>query len=102
MNLPVGIVAIAAIWLEFPWWRPEGVKRSIDWAGVTTLILCIVPLLLALTWATGYGWTSARVELLLAMAVVMLAAFLLIERKATEPLIPLVHARAVNSIMSLE
>ena len=45
VNLPVGIVAIIAICLEFPYWRPEGVKRSIDWAGVTTLILCIVPLL---------------------------------------------------------
>src|SRR6202041_2786303 len=54
VNLPVGIIAIAAIWLEFPYWLPEGVKRSIDWAGVTTLILSIVPLLLALTWVTSY------------------------------------------------
>ena len=90
VNLPVGIVAIVAIWLEFPYWRPEGVKRSIDWAGVTTLILCIVPLLLALTWVREYGWASARVEFLLAMAAVMLVAFLAIERKAVEPLIPLV------------
>jgi MFS family permease len=90
VNLPVGIVAIVAIWLQFPYWRPEGVKRSIDWAGVATLILGIVPLLLALTWVRDYGWASARVEFLLAMTVVMLAAFLLIERKAVEPLIPLV------------
>jgi len=99
VNLPVGIIAIAAIWLEFPWWKPQGVKRSIDWAGVTTLILCIVPLLLALTWATGYGWTSARVELLLVLAAVMLGAFLLIERKAVEPLIPLVLFR--NPVISV-
>src|SRR5580704_2761866 len=86
VNLPVGIIAIIAIYLEFPYWRPEGVKRSIDWAGVTTLILSIVPLLLALTWVTSYGWTSVRVEFLLAMAAVMLAAFLRIEGKALEPL----------------
>jgi EmrB/QacA subfamily drug resistance transporter len=99
VNLPVGIIAIVAIWLEFPWWRPQGVKRSIDWAGVATLILCIVPLLLALTWATSYGWGSARVEWLLVMAVVMLGAFLWIERTAVEPLIPLVLFR--NPVISV-
>ena len=41
-----------------------------------TLIVCMVPLLLALTWVTDYGWASVRVEVLLAIAVVMLAAFL--------------------------
>jgi predicted MFS family arabinose efflux permease len=75
------------------------VKRSIDWAGVATLILCIVPLLLALTWVTDYGWTSTRVELLLAVSVVMLAAFLRIERKAPEPLIPLALFR--NPVISM-
>jgi EmrB/QacA subfamily drug resistance transporter len=90
VNLPVGIVAIAAIWAQFPYWRPEGIKRSIDWAGVSTLILCIVPLLLAFTWVTEYGWTSARVEFLLVWSVAMLGAFLWIEKRAVEPLIPLV------------
>jgi EmrB/QacA subfamily drug resistance transporter len=99
VNLPVGIVAIVAIFLEFPYWRPEGVKRSIDWAGVSTLIACIVPLLLALTWVTQYGWASPRVELLLGFSVVMLAAFLRIERTAIEPLIPLVLFR--NSVISM-
>jgi EmrB/QacA subfamily drug resistance transporter len=99
VNLPVGIIAIVAIWMEFPYWRPEGVKRSIDWAGVTSLILSIVPLLLALTWVTSYGWTSARVEFLLAMAAVMFVAFLRAERRAVEPLIPLVLFR--NPVISM-
>ncbi|HEY3823929.1 MAG TPA: MFS transporter, partial [Bryobacteraceae bacterium] len=87
------------IWMEFPFWRPEGVKRSIDWAGVSSLILSIVPLLLALTWATDYGWGSARVDVLLAVAVIMLAAFIRIEGKAIEPLIPLVLFR--NPVISM-
>jgi EmrB/QacA subfamily drug resistance transporter len=99
VNLPVGIVAIVAIWLEFPYWRPEGVKRSIDWAGVATLILCIVPLLLALTLVQEYGWASALVETLLGVSVVMLAAFLRIELRAVEPLIPLVLFR--NPVISM-
>ncbi|HWZ30265.1 MAG TPA: MDR family MFS transporter [Bryobacteraceae bacterium] len=89
VNLPVGVIAIAAIWLEFPAFRPQGVRRIIDWWGVFTLVSCLVPLLLALTWVTQYGWTSTRVESLLAIAVVMLAAFIYVETKAPEPLLPL-------------
>lgn len=89
VNLPVGVVATAAIYLFFPNLRPNVAKRRIDWAGVITLIFCMVPLLLALTWVTDYGWTSARVDSLLAVAVVMLGAFLYVETRAAEPLLPL-------------
>jgi len=89
VNLPVGIFAIAAIYLEFPYFHPQGVRRIIDWSGVGALIGCLVPLLLALTWATTYGWTSTRVLSLLAVSVVMLCAFLYAETKAEEPLLPL-------------
>lgn len=89
VNLPIGLVAILALYSYFPFWQPRDVKRHIDWAGVVTLISSVVPLLLALTWVTDYGWSSTRVELLLAMAVTMLGAFLYAESKAVEPLIPL-------------
>jgi EmrB/QacA subfamily drug resistance transporter len=89
VNLPVGIIAIAAIYFEFPDIRPQAVRRVLDWAGVFTLLACIGPLLMAFTWVTEYGWGSGRVETLLAIAVVMLIAFLYSESKAAEPLIPL-------------
>jgi EmrB/QacA subfamily drug resistance transporter len=89
VNLPVGIIAVAALYRYFPFWHPKNVKRHIDWAGVITLISCVVPLLLALTWVTDYGWASARVETLLVLALAMLGAFLYSESKAAEPLIPL-------------
>lgn len=99
VNLPVGIVAIAAILLQFPYWRPEGVKRSIDWWGVVTLISCIVPLLLALTWVRDDGWHSARVDVSFVISAAMLAAFIWWERKAVEPLIPLILFR--SSVISV-
>jgi EmrB/QacA subfamily drug resistance transporter len=89
VNLPVGAIAIAAIYFEFPAIHPPGVQRILDWAGIGTLTCSIVPLLLAFTWATNYGWSSLRVEGLLVLAVVMLALFLYSETKAVEPLIPL-------------
>ena len=104
VNLPVGLVAAIAIWMEFPSFRPRGVERKIDFAGVFALILCLVPLLLALTWVTDYGWESTRVESLLVFSAVMLAVFLFAETRASEPLIPLVLFRnpiiAVCSVAS--
>jgi MFS family permease len=89
VNLPVGAVAVAAIYFEFPNMKPRGSTRRLDWAGFATLIGTVVPLLLALTWATQYGWTSVRVESLLALSALMLAAFLHTETRAAEPVIPL-------------
>ena len=99
VNLPVGVVAILAIYLEFPYFQPHGVRRSLDWAGVITLTAFLVPLLLALTWVTDYGWGATRVESLLAVAAVMLAAFLYAETKAVAPIIPLSMFR--NPVVSV-
>ena len=99
VNLPVGAVAVAAIYFEFPHLKPRGATRRLDWGGFATLIGTVVPLLLALTWATQYGWTSTRVESLLALSAVMLGAFLLIESRAAEPVIPLLLFR--NPIIAI-
>jgi len=68
----LGAIAVTAIYLEFPNMKPRAAARRLDWWGCVTLIGCVVPLLLALTWATQYGWTSVRVESLLALASMML------------------------------
>jgi EmrB/QacA subfamily drug resistance transporter len=99
VNLPVGLVAAIAIYLEFPSFRPHGVSRKVDFAGVLTLIACLVPLLLALTWVTDYGWGSTRVESLIGFSILMLAMFLYAETKATEPVIPLALFR--NPIIAI-
>ncbi len=69
--------------------KPRGAARRLDWPGFATLIGTFVPLLLALTWATEYGWTSTRVASLLAISIAMLGAFLFVESRALEPVIPL-------------
>lgn len=89
VNLPVGAIAVVAIAMEFPDLRPQGMRHIIDWAGVVTLTACLVPLLIALTWVTDYGWGAPRVVSLLALAGAMAIAFLWIESRAPEPLLPL-------------
>src|SRR5438477_3438973 len=99
VNLPVGAIAVAAIYFEFPNITPRASTRRLDWTGFATLIGTVVPLLLALTSATQYGWTSTRVDSLLGLAAIMLAAFLYTETKALEPVIPLVLFR--NPIIAI-
>src|SRR5258706_6039888 len=93
VNLPVVPVAVEAIQFEFPHMKPRGSTKRLDWATFPTLIGTVVPLLLALTWATQYGWTSTRVESLLALSLLMLGAFLYNESRAAEPVIPLLLFR---------
>jgi len=89
VNLPVGLIALAVTYFQFPDLRPQSKSKRIDWAGIATLSGSIIPLLLALTWVTQYGWGSARVVGLLAWSALLLGVFLYAETKAEAPLIPL-------------
>ncbi|HZT77289.1 MAG TPA: MDR family MFS transporter [Vicinamibacterales bacterium] len=89
VNLPVGIVALLAMYLEFPNMKPRRKNRQLDWGGFATLIGCVVPLLLALTWATEFGWGATRVVALFVVSAVMLVALVANEARAAEPIIPL-------------
>ncbi|MGE3277643.1 MAG: MDR family MFS transporter [Vicinamibacterales bacterium] len=89
VNAPLGLLAIAVLYVTFPHVKPIGGRRSIDYAGLVTLVCWIVPLLLALSSATERGWTDPAIMSLLAGAAVMLAAFLFVEARADHPLIPL-------------
>jgi EmrB/QacA subfamily drug resistance transporter len=99
VNVPIGIAAITALYFELPSIKTRSVRRHIDWAGFATLTAALIPLLLALTWATDYGWRSLRVESLLATSVVFGCAFIYTQGRALEPLMPLSLFR--NSVVSL-
>ena len=89
VNLPVGIVAIGAIYSQFPHMPSRGIRHRLDWFGIFSLVACVVPLLLALTWATDFGWNAVRVQALLVGAAAMALVFVYAELHAAEPLIPL-------------
>jgi EmrB/QacA subfamily drug resistance transporter len=102
VNLPVGALAVAAIYFEFPNMKARGSSKAIDWSGFALLTATVVPLLLALTWAPQHGWSSMRVAPLLAMSALMLAAFILNEARVGEPIIPLtLFSNRVIAVCSL-
>jgi EmrB/QacA subfamily drug resistance transporter len=90
VNVPIGLVALAFIIFQMPALKPKlDRKVSIDWWGSVTLLVAVVPLLLALTLGgQEYPWGSAQVLGLFGIAAAGIAAFLLVERRAAEPILP--------------
>lgn len=102
INLPVGIAAIAVVYRTLPDFGAVAAtaRRVIDYLGAALLVLGIVPMLLAFTWAgSTYAWTSPQVVGLLLLAAAMILLFLLVERRAPEPILPLSLLR--NDIFSV-
>ena len=89
VNLPVGLVALAFIALKLPK-LDSGVRSPIDYAGAATLLVTVMPLLLALTFnKTEHPWGSPLILGLLALSAVGLLLFLMIEQRAEAPILPL-------------
>jgi EmrB/QacA subfamily drug resistance transporter len=88
VNLPLGLLSLVALPFVLP--QSERVPGAkIDFAGAGAITVSIVALLLALSWAGGdYGWDSSRVLVGLAIAAIAFAAFVPIELRASEPILP--------------
>ena len=89
VNLPLCVAAFFLVRGTTPESCDEGASRRIDFAGLATVATGLVALLYALNEGPAAGWTSGRVIGALILAVVLLAACILIERKVREPLIDL-------------
>jgi EmrB/QacA subfamily drug resistance transporter len=87
--LPIGFIAFALIWSMFPK-VTSNERQRVDYLGSLFMTTTIVPLLLAFSWAgTQYAWTSPQILGLLAATVVSAAVFVLVERKAANPILPM-------------
>jgi EmrB/QacA subfamily drug resistance transporter len=87
INLPVAALAIVGVLVALPNVRAEGEAR-IDWGGSVLLVLGLVPMLLAFTWAGGrYAWASPQLLGLFAVALVFLTLFGFNERRMREPIL---------------
>ncbi|WP_127579578.1 MDR family MFS transporter [Paenibacillus koleovorans] len=87
--LPVGLIAMGLIWWLFPQ-VPRKEKAPIDYVGSICLTLTIVPMLLAFSWAgTKYEWGSVEIAGLFVAAVAALMLFVLVERRVSNPVLPI-------------
>ncbi len=90
INIPLGILVIILFTFFFPNFRLDTLKHRIDYPGITTLIVAVVPLLLALSWGgVEYPWTSVQVISMFVLAVAAIIAFPFVEGRSEEPIVPL-------------
>ena len=92
VNVPIGLINILLFMFFFPNFRSAASahRHEIDYAGMLTLSVGVVALLLALSWAGAqYAWLSFPVLGLLALFAVMLVSFLYVESRSHEPMMPL-------------
>jgi EmrB/QacA subfamily drug resistance transporter len=64
-------------------------SRSIDWAGTVLIALALSPLVLAFSKGNDWGWASAATLGCFAVAIVATVLFVIVERRATAPLVNL-------------
>jgi EmrB/QacA subfamily drug resistance transporter len=89
VNVPVGLIALALTLRYVPESRAESQHRAFDLAGAITVTSGLVVLVYAIIKAQSYGWGSVRTLGLIAGALVLLTAFVLIERRSVAPLMRL-------------
>src|SRR5690349_2399658 len=83
-------VTLALCWITLAK-LPKGTgKAVIDWWGTALLTVWITALVLITSWGgTQYEWTSPQILILAALAVVGFVAFVIVQRRAAEPIMPL-------------
>ncbi len=90
VNLPIGIPVVIGFIRFFPKPAPATGSRKIDYLGAVAMILAVVPLLIGLSLGgVRHGWGSAEVVIPIAIGAVMTVAFIFIELRASEPILPL-------------
>jgi EmrB/QacA subfamily drug resistance transporter len=89
INIPLGIIALTAVAtrLHLPAIRRE---HKLDYTGMALMTVSVVSIILVSVWAgLTYAWSSPEITSLLAISVVAALVFVLWERRAAEPLIPM-------------
>ena len=101
LALPIGVVALLflAKFMHVPQQRSQG---KLDYLGIITLTPGLVMGLLAISWGGNtYEWTSPVILGMGAVAVVLLAAFVWVETRVENPLIPLRMLRSSTVSLSI-
>jgi EmrB/QacA subfamily drug resistance transporter len=119
VNLPIGVVALAALII----WLPTNISiratryrgwtaiRRIDWSGAVLSGAATLCLLLGLSWGSvgpaygGYNWNSQQVIGVLIASAILYVAFFINERFVQEPILPLSFMRnrvfAADAVLAL-
>jgi EmrB/QacA subfamily drug resistance transporter len=101
INMPIG--GLALVYLAATMHMPRRrIEHKIDYAGAITLAIAATAIILMTTWGgTQYAWGSVQVIGLAVLAIVATAAFLAVEARAAEPILPLQVFRNRNFSLAI-
>jgi predicted MFS family arabinose efflux permease len=88
LNVPIGVAAIAVTYWKLRESRDPNATR-IDWGGLVTFSSALFLLVLGLLRGNEEGWGSTLILSLLGGAAALLVTFVVIERRVSEPMLPL-------------
>ena len=89
INVPIGLVALVVVAVQVPGALTK-VHHVIDYLGTLVLSLAATSLILLTSLGgTTYAWKSAPIYILGVAGVVFIGLFVLVERHAAEPVLPL-------------
>ena len=88
LNVPIGLAAIAVTYAKLRESRDPNATR-VDWAGVASFSAALFMLVLALVRGNDEGWGSTLIISLFAGSAALMTAFVAVESRVSEPMLPL-------------
>jgi EmrB/QacA subfamily drug resistance transporter len=97
VNLPIGAITWLLGARLIPNDQGVGLSASIDWAGSALVTGGLMSLVYAIVQATSHGWASSQVLGFGAISIALLAAFIAVEARIKNPIMPLriLHLRGL-------
>lgn len=89
VNVPIGAVVLFVIWRTLPAHHEPDADRHIDYLGGAVFVAALVPILIGFTNKQSGDWTNPEVGGLIALGALFAAAFVWVESRAKEPILPL-------------
>src|SRR5215216_3255334 len=89
VNVPLGVAGIALSHVLLPESSDPAASRRLDLLGAGTVTSGLVLLVLGLTWTEEAGFGSPTTLATLGLAATFFGAFVFVERRAVDPLVPL-------------
>ena len=104
INVPVGIAAVTILLYSLPNFKLPGIKKIIDYKGIITFTIALSALFFALTLFGDLNkYPLTEITGLIILSTVMFALFILTEKKAEEPILPLyLFKNSIFNISSIE
>ncbi|EST33210.1 hypothetical protein N566_19610 [Streptomycetaceae bacterium MP113-05] len=90
INLPLGVVTLIVCWVTLGKLPKGSGRERIDWTGAGLLTVWITALVLIASWGgTEYDWASPQIIFLAVLTVTTFVAFLIVQQRVVEPIMPL-------------